>query len=81
MTPHPIDLHIGRRIRNRRKLLGYTQPALARSVGVAFQQIQKYECGANRVLPANLWRLARAMDVEIAYFFEGFELPADRLGA
>jgi len=66
-----IDLHIGRRLRRRRRLLGLTQQQLATVVGVRFQQIQKYECGANRVSAARLWQLAQALETPINYFYDG----------
>jgi transcriptional regulator with XRE-family HTH domain len=66
-----IDFHLGKRMRRRRRLLGLTQHQLAESCGVRFQQIQKYECGANRVSAARLWRIAGALEVPVAYFFEG----------
>ena len=66
-----IDFHLGKRMRRRRRLLGLTQQQLADSCGVRFQQIQKYECGANRVSAARLWRIAGALDVPVNYFFEG----------
>ncbi|HLK24430.1 MAG TPA: helix-turn-helix domain-containing protein [Caulobacteraceae bacterium] len=66
-----IDLHLGRRLRRRRRLLGLTQQQLAQVVGVRFQQIQKYECGANRISAARLWRLAAALDVPVGYFYDG----------
>ena len=69
--PHPIDIHVGRRLRQRRRLLGLTQEKLARAVNIRFQQIQKYESGANRVSASRLWSLSRALEVSIAYFFEG----------
>src|SRR5579872_5734540 len=79
-----IDLHLGRRLRRRRRLLGLTQQQLAASVGVRFQQIQKYECGANRISAARLWRIAAALEVPVGYFYEGLagaaaSLPAARL--
>ena len=66
-----IDLHLGKRMRRRRRLLGLTQQRLADACGVRFQQIQKYECGANRISAARLWRVARALEVPVDYFFEG----------
>jgi transcriptional regulator with XRE-family HTH domain len=66
-----IDLHLGRRLRRRRRLLGLTQQQLATAVGIRFQQIQKYECGANRISAARLWQLAEALEIQIAYFYEG----------
>jgi transcriptional regulator with XRE-family HTH domain len=66
-----IDLHLGKRLRRRRRLLGLTQQQLAGSVGVRFQQIQKYECGANRISAARLWQLSEALEVPIGYFYDG----------
>jgi len=66
-----IDLHLGRRLRRRRRLLGLTQQQLAVQVGIRFQQIQKYECGANRISAARLWQLAEALETPIGYFYEG----------
>ena len=65
------DLHVGKRLRRRRRLLGMTQQELASQVGVRFQQIQKYECGANRITASRLYDLARAMNVSVQYFFDG----------
>jgi transcriptional regulator with XRE-family HTH domain len=70
-----IDFHLGKRMRRRRRLLGLTQQQLAESCGVRFQQIQKYECGANRVSAARLWRIASALDVPVGYFFDGLAEP------
>jgi transcriptional regulator with XRE-family HTH domain len=66
-----IDLHLGKRVRRRRRLLGLTQEQLAQAVGVRFQQIQKYECGANRISAARLWLLSEALQVPVPYFYEG----------
>ena len=66
-----IDLHVGKRLRRRRRLLGLTQHQLAESVGIRFQQIQKYECGANRVSASRLFELAESLDVPVQYFYEG----------
>ncbi len=66
-----IDLHLGKRLRRRRRLLGLTQQQLATTVGVRFQQIQKYECGANRISAARLWSLAQALEVPVGYFYDG----------
>lgn len=89
--PHPVDVHVGKRIRHRRWLVGMTQQQLAEQVGIKFQQIQKYETGANRVSASRLWDIADALDVQISFFFEGLEngatdksdaeqLPSDLLG-
>ena len=74
-----IDFHLGKRMRRRRRLLGLTQQQLADSCGVRFQQIQKYECGANRVSAARLWRIAGALEVPVNYFFEGLDEPKPTL--
>ncbi|MEI4261859.1 helix-turn-helix domain-containing protein [Roseovarius sp. D0-M9] len=71
--PHLVDVHVGKRIRHRRWLVGMTQQQLAESVGIKFQQIQKYETGANRVSASRLWDIAAAMEVDVAFFFEGVE--------
>jgi transcriptional regulator with XRE-family HTH domain len=68
---NPVDLHIGQRVRHRRWLLGMTQQQLALAVGIRFQQIQKYESGANRISASRLWDLARALDMPVSFFFEG----------
>lgn len=68
------DLHVGKRLRRRRRLLGMTQQQLAESIGIRFQQIQKYECGANRVTASRLHELAVALNVPVGYFFEGLNL-------
>jgi transcriptional regulator with XRE-family HTH domain len=66
-----IDQHLGNRVRRRRRLLGLTQHQLAEKVGVRFQQVQKYECGSNRMSAARLWQLAKALEVPVAYFYDG----------
>ena len=66
-----IDLHLGKRLRRRRRLLGLTQQQLASAVGIRFQQIQKYECGANRISASRLWQLSEALEVAAAYFYDG----------
>jgi len=72
-----IDLHLGKRLRRRRRLLGLTQQQLADAVGVRFQQIQKYECGANRISAARLWRLSEALEVPVGYFYDGLSATAE----
>ncbi|WP_140983972.1 helix-turn-helix domain-containing protein [Asticcacaulis tiandongensis] len=66
-----IDLHLGKRLRRRRRLLGLTQQQLALAVGIRFQQIQKYECGANRISAARLFQLAKALETPVNYFYDG----------
>lgn len=76
--PTDIDLHLGRRVRRRRRLLGLTQQNLAAAVGIRFQQIQKYECGANRITAARLWQLAEALESPVSYFYDGLEEAIER---
>lgn len=71
--PGPVDVHVGVRMRSRRKELALSQTALAEAIGCTFQQVQKYERGRNRVLASALWRAAQALDVEVGYFFEGLD--------
>lgn len=75
-----IDLHVGKRLRRRRRLLGLTQQTLAEQVGIRFQQIQKYECGANRVSAARLFELSEALSVPVQYFYEGLSARDAYLG-
>lgn len=70
---HSVDLHVGKRIRHRRWMVGMTQQQLADTVGIKFQQIQKYETGMNRVSASRLWDIAEAMQVPVSYFFEGLD--------
>ena len=70
---HPVDIHVGKRIRHQRWLKGITQQHLAEQVGIKFQQIQKYETGANRVSASRLWDIANAMGVPVTFFFEGLK--------
>jgi transcriptional regulator with XRE-family HTH domain len=66
-----VDELLGRRLRLRRRIMGLTQNELAAKVGVRFQQIQKYESGANRISAARLWGFSQALEVPVSYFFEG----------
>jgi len=66
-----VDRHVGSRIRLRRTLLGMTQTALGQAVGLTFQQIQKYEKGANRVSASRLWQFGATLDVPVSFFFDG----------
>jgi len=74
---HPVDMHVGKRIKHRRRLVPMTQAQLAEQIGVKFQQIQKYEAGTNRVSASRLWEIARAIEVPISYFFDGLQGGAD----
>ena len=69
-----IDIHLGRRLRRRRRILGLTQQQLASACGVRFQQIQKYECAANRMSAARLWQLSEVLEVPVSYFYEGLSM-------
>ena len=68
---HPVDVYVGKRVRHRRWLVGITQQQLAEQVGIKFQQIQKYETGANRVSASRLWDISEALSVPVSYFFAG----------
>ncbi|EBA01854.1 DNA-binding protein, putative [Rhodobacterales bacterium HTCC2150] len=70
---HPVDVHVGKRVRHRRWMVGMTQQQLAEKVGIKFQQIQKYETGMNRISASRLWAIAENLDVQISFFFEGLE--------
>ena len=69
-SPSPVDVHVGERVRLRRKLLGMTQTDLGDAIGLTFQQVQKYERGVNRISASRLCELSRVLDVPINYFFE-----------
>ena len=74
-VPNPVDVHVGGRVRQRRLLLGMTQSNLAEVLGLTFQQVQKYERGANRIGASRLFHLSEILDVSIEYFFD--DMPAD----
>ena len=71
--PHPVDIHVGKRIRARRWAADQTQKCLAEKVGVRFQQIQKYEVASNRVSASRLWDISKVLNVDVTYFFEGLD--------
>jgi transcriptional regulator with XRE-family HTH domain len=79
--PNPIDLHVGARIRLRRRMQGVSQEKLADALGLTFQQVQKYERGANRVSASKLYEIATALHSPISYFFDGLADPAGDAGA
>lgn len=82
MAKTSIDTHIGTRIRQRRLLLGLSQQKLAQRIGLAFQQVQKYETGASKVSPGRLIALSEALDVPLMFFFDGLaSLTSARTGA
>ncbi len=76
--PNPVDIHVGSRVRLRRTLLGLSQEKLGEAVGLTFQQIQKYERGANRIGSSRLYALSRILDVPVSFFFE--DMPAEISG-
>ncbi len=71
--PNNIDVHVGNRVRQRRTLLGLSQEKLAGSLDLTFQQVQKYERGANRIGAGRLFQLARALEVPVTYFFDDLD--------
>ncbi|WP_114395044.1 helix-turn-helix domain-containing protein [Oleisolibacter albus] len=72
--PNPIDIHVGQRLRLRRTLLGLSQETLGEAVGITFQQLQKYERGANRISASRLFNLSQVLGVPVTFFFE--DLPS-----
>ena len=68
--PNPVDMHVGARVRLRRTLLGLSQEKLGEAIGLTFQQVQKYERGANRIGASRLYDLSKVLDVNVSYFFE-----------
>lgn len=77
-VPNPIDIHVGGRVRLRRTILGMSQEKLGESLGLTFQQVQKYERGSNRIGASRLYDLSRVLDVSIAFFYE--DMPAEVAG-
>jgi len=71
--PNPVDVHVGSRVRLRRVVLGLSQEKLGEAIGLTFQQVQKYERGANRIGASRLFDLARVLDVPVAYFYENMD--------
>lgn len=69
-SPHPVDLHVGRRMRLRRNLLGISQETLAHKLGLTFQQVQKYERGLNRISSSRLFDIRKVLNVRVSYFFD-----------
>ncbi|MEL7026157.1 MAG: helix-turn-helix transcriptional regulator [Pseudomonadota bacterium] len=74
---HPVDVHVGKRVRHRRWMVGMTQQQLAERVGIKFQQIQKYETGMNRISASRLWDISEALDVPVGFFFDGLDNAAE----
>ncbi|WP_454715466.1 helix-turn-helix domain-containing protein [Caulobacter segnis] len=73
-APDPIDIHVGRQLRVHRLALGVSQQALADALAVSFQQIQKYESGANRISASKLYKASRALGIAPSALFEGLEV-------
>lgn len=71
--PHPVDIHVGKRLRQKRTILGMSQEALGNAIGVTFQQIQKYERGANRMGSSRLFEFAKILGVPVSFFFEDYD--------
>jgi transcriptional regulator with XRE-family HTH domain len=69
---HPVDVHVGRRLRLKRTIMGLSQETIGKAIGVTFQQIQKYERGINRMGASRLYDFAKALHVPVSYFFEGY---------
>ena len=71
--PHPVDVHVGARLKDLRVMNAMSQAELGARLGLTFQQIQKYEKGSNRVSSSRLWEMAQIFNVAVGYFFEGYE--------
>ena len=72
-SPNPIDIHVGTRVRLRRQVMKMSQEKLGDQLGVTFQQVQKYERGANRVGASRLWKMSQVLDVPVGFFYDGLE--------
>jgi transcriptional regulator with XRE-family HTH domain len=75
--PNPVDLHVGGRIRMKRKIMGISQEKLADALNLTFQQVQKYERGSNRVSASKLYQIASFLGTPVSYFFEGLHDPTE----
>ncbi len=80
LEPDPVDVHVGQRVAERRRLLNLSRSDLANHVGYSYQQIQKYETGANRVSASVLYEFSQALGVPVCFFFEGFPTKASNRG-
>ena len=76
--PNPVDVHVGKRLRLRRTMLGFSQEKLGEAIGLTFQQVQKYEKGVNRVSAGTLYEIAQVLDLPISWFFD--EEVVNRIG-
>lgn len=77
-SPDPVDIHVGARVRLRRTLLGMSQEKLGKALGLTFQQVQKYERGANRIGSSRLFQLSRILDVPVSFFFDEMQPETTR---
>src|SRR3954469_3991945 len=75
-APNPIDRHVGSRVRMRRMMLGMSQEKLGDALSLTFQQVQKYEKGANRIGASRLQQIAKVLGVPVEFFFDGAPQPA-----
>lgn len=75
-APNPVDVHVGLRVRLRRKQLSLSQERLAEGLGLTFQQVQKYERGSNRISASKLFEISKLLNVPVSYFFEGIDGPS-----
>ena len=76
---HPVDIHVGNRVRVRRMMLKISQSELAETLGLTYQQVQKYEKGANRISASMLYAISNALTVEPAFFFEGLRRKGQQI--
>lgn len=76
-APNPVDVHVGKRLRFGRTMQGMSQESIGESIGVTFQQIQKYERGINCIRASKLFELAKVLKVSVTFFFEGMEAGGD----
>ncbi|MDD9919440.1 MAG: helix-turn-helix transcriptional regulator, partial [Alphaproteobacteria bacterium] len=72
-SPHPIDIHVGQRLKQQRKLQNISQKSLAKQLGITFQQIQKYENATNRISASKLYKLSQILKTPIQCFFENYQ--------
>ena len=79
-NPNPVDVHVGKRLRQRRTFLGMTQEQLGKALGITFQQVQKYERGTNRVGASRLYDISQVLDVTPQFFFDEMDEDTERSG-
>ena len=75
LHPNPVDIHVGKRVRLRRTLLGISQEKLGKAINLTFQQVQKYERGTNRIGSSRLYQLSQVLNIPVSYFFD--DLPIE----